>query len=103
MTKAFEKIAEGLTEALAVARGELKPARLYVPPEIDVKAIRRRTGLSQDTFASTFGFSVHQIRQWEQGRVRPLGAMRAYLLLIDRDPKTVIELLRGSRARRKAA
>ncbi len=39
MTKAFEKIAEGLTEALAIARGEKKPARLYVPPEID--AIRR--------------------------------------------------------------
>lgn len=103
MTKAFDKIAEGLNEALAVARGEMKPARLYVPPEIDVRAVRHKTGLSQDAFATVFGFSVHQIHQWEQGRVRPLGAMRAYLLLIDRAPKTVIELLRGSRARRKAA
>ena len=104
MTKtAFDKIAEGLTEALAIARGERKPARLFVPPEIDVKAIRRKTGLSQDTFASTFGFSVHQIRQWEQGRVRPLGAMRAYLLVIGRDPKAVIDLLHEGRTRRRAA
>ena len=104
MTKAaFDKIAEGLTEALAIARGEKKPARLYVPPEIDVKAIRQKLGLTQDAFASIFGFSVHQIHQWEQGRVRPLGAMRAYLLVINRDPRAVMELLRGSRTKRKAA
>lgn len=29
--KAFEKIAEGLNEVLAIARGEFKPARFYVP------------------------------------------------------------------------
>ena len=28
---AFDKIAEGLTEALAMARGEAVPARPYVP------------------------------------------------------------------------
>ena len=45
--KARDKIAAGLREAIAVARGEEKPARLYAPAEIDVKAIRRKTGLSQ--------------------------------------------------------
>lgn len=104
MTKAaYNKIAEGLADALAIARGETKPARLYVPPEIDVKTIREKLALTQDDFASTFGFSVHQIHQWEQGRSRPLGAMRAYLLVIDRDPNAVIELLRSSRRTRKAA
>ena len=38
--KAFDKVAEGLNEALAIARGAAKPARLYVPAEIDIKAIR---------------------------------------------------------------
>ena len=28
--KAFDKIAEGLSEALAIARGEAKPAKLYI-------------------------------------------------------------------------
>ena len=98
--KAFEKIAEGLTEALAIARGQAKPARLHVPAEIDVRAIRRRTGLSQDDFATAFGFTINQIRDWEQGRARPLGGVRAYLLIIERDPKRVLELLRKPRGRK---
>ena len=90
----FDKIAAGLNEALAISRGEAEPARMYVPAELDVRAIRTKTNLSQDAFASAFGFTVHQIRQWEQGRNRPLGAMRAYLMLIDRDPGSVLASLR---------
>lgn len=100
---AFEKIAEGLNEALAVARHEATPARLHVPAEIDVRAIRTKTGLSQDVFASAFGFTVHQVRQWEQGRHRPLGAMRAYLMTIERDHATILSLLKDARAPHKAA
>ena len=37
--KAFDKIAEGLNEALSIARGEAMPAKLHVPAEIDVRAI----------------------------------------------------------------
>jgi putative transcriptional regulator len=100
--KAFDKIAEGLNEALAVARGESVPARLHVPAEMDVRAVRSKTGMSQDAFASSFGFTVHQVRQWEQGRCRPLGAMRAYLLAIERDHEVVLNLLTGN-TKRKAA
>jgi hypothetical protein len=32
--KAFNQVMEGLNEALAFARGELKGAKLHVPPEI---------------------------------------------------------------------
>jgi putative transcriptional regulator len=92
--RAFDKISEGLNEALAFARGELKGAKLHVPPEIDVRAIRSKLHLSQEDFASIFGFTIDQIRAWEQGRCRPLGGVRAYLMIIDRDPKTVIAILR---------
>ena len=92
--KAFDKIAEGLNEALDIARGDAKPARLFIPPEIDVKNIRTKLELSQEDFAAIFGFTLNQIRDWEQGRSRPLGGVRAYLILINRDPSTVIELLR---------
>ena len=100
---AFEKIEEGLREALAIARGEAKPAKLVIPPEIDVKAIRTKLSLSQEDFAAWFGFTLHQIRQWEQGRSRPLGGVRAYLLIIDRNPEGVRELLRQAIPARKAA
>jgi putative transcriptional regulator len=100
--KAFAKIAEGLSEVLAVARGEAKPARLHIPTEIDVKSIRAKRGLSQNDFAAQFGFTVNQIKDWEQGRSRPLGGVRAYLMIIDRDGDGVLALLRAA-AGKKAA
>lgn len=99
---AFEKISEGLNEALAIARGEAKPARLYVPPEIDVKSIRKKLGLSQEDFSARFAFTVNQIREWEQGRARPLGGVRAYLLIIERDPDSVLRLLKEASAKKAA-
>jgi putative transcriptional regulator len=94
--RAFNKIAEGLNEALSVARGERLPFRLHVPQEIDVRSIRAAQNLSQEDFASLFGFTLNQIRDWEQGRSRPLGGVRAYLMLIARAPNEVIGLLRQS-------
>lgn len=90
----FDQIAEGMQEALAVARGEAEPYKLHVPAEIDVKAIRGRTGLSQKDFAQTFGFGFDQLKQWEQGRSRPVQAMRAYLLLINAKPVEMVKALR---------
>lgn len=74
--KAFDKIAAGLDEAIAVARGDLEPARLHVPAELDLKIIRAKTKLSQNDFAHRFGFTADQIKAWEQGRSRPLGGVR---------------------------
>jgi putative transcriptional regulator len=61
MTKAFDKIAEGLNEALAIARGETAPAKTHFP-QIDVWAIRAGLGLSQGDFAAVYGFTINQIR-----------------------------------------
>ena len=100
-TKAFKKIEAGLTEALEIARGRAKPARLYVPAEIDVKAIRTKLALSQSDFAAYFGFTATQIKDWEQGRSRPLGGNRAYLMIIDRDPEGVQAILHAIMESRK--
>ncbi len=101
--RAFDKIAEGLNEAIAVARGEDKPARLFIPPDIDVRAIRRQCEMSQEDFASAFGFTVTQIRDWEQARSRPLGGSRAYLMIIETDPVSVLNILREMASRRRRA
>jgi putative transcriptional regulator len=101
--QAFDKIAEGLNEALAIVRGTAEPAALHVPTEVDVRAIRAKTKMAQDRFASAFGFTVRQIRQWEQGRHRPLGAMRAYLMVIDRNHEDVLALLRDASHAARAA
>ena len=102
--KAFDKIAAGLNEALEVARGNAKPSKLNVPPEIDVRAIRQKLKLSQDGFAAEFGFTINQIRDWEQGRTNPHGSSRAYLMVIQHNPKAVLDALRRRPTRsRKAA
>lgn len=103
MTKrAFDKIAAGLNEAIQIARGESAPARLHVPAELNVRAIRAKTGLSQTDFAYRFGFTADQIKSWEQGRARPLGGVRAYLLMIDTDHEAVSRIFEQAR-REKAA
>jgi putative transcriptional regulator len=101
MTEFGKELIQSLKEARAIARGEMKPARMHVPSDIDVKAIRQKTQLSQQDFAYAFCFTPNQIRDWEQGRSRPLGGVRAYLMIIDRDPGLVRDLLRT--AMKKAA
>src|SRR5580704_15360254 len=100
--KVRDKIAAGLREAIAVARGEEKPARMYAPQEIDVKAIRKKTGMSQEAFAHFYGFTIEQVRAWEQERNRPIGGVRAYLTMIDADHKGVATLLESTRKTRAA-
>ena len=94
----------GMKNALAHARGRKRGlsnkalgretvVRVRVPERIDVAALRRRLGMSQAAFAARFGFSVKNIQNWEQGSRRPEGPARAYLLVIDRNPKAVQEAL----------
>ena len=98
MSKAGKRLLRAAGEMRAIARGEAEPARIHVPPDVDVKAVRRKLDLSQEAFASEFSFSIAQIRDWEQGRSRPLDSNRAYLLLIDRRPEIVRKILAEMRA-----
>src|ERR1700712_697236 len=101
--KAFDKIAAGLNEALEIARGNAKPSKLYIPPEINVRDIRTKINLSQDDFAAEFGFTINQIRDWEQGRTRPLGGLRAYLMLINSNPRVIMDLLRKNAPKKRVS
>jgi len=96
MSKVGDGILRGLEQALAIANGTAKKGSyvVHIPPEIDVKAIRGRLGMTQREFAIRFGFSVNTVRHWEQGRRVPEGPTRAYLLVIDREPKAVQKALR---------
>jgi putative transcriptional regulator len=91
--RTYNKAANSLRGAIAVVRKQSKAPAFFVLPEVDVRAIREKLNLSQEDFASAFGFSVHQMRLWEQGRSRPLAAIRAYLMIINRAPNDVLELL----------
>ena len=85
----FDKIKAGLEDAIAFADGDVERGRIHVPAEIDVRAIRKSLGLNQAEFAARYGFGLPRLRDWEQGRSRPDGAVRAYLLVIQRDHESV--------------
>jgi len=61
------RIVASLREAVDWAEGKDVPVRVtrVEVPVIDVRAVRRRLGLSQAAFAAKFGFQAATLRNWE--------------------------------------
>ncbi len=96
MTKrAFNKIMQGIEEARAYLEGtaDKRRYRVHVPEKVDVRKIRRRLGLSQETFARTYGFALSAVRDWEQGRRRPERSARILLKIVENEPEAVSRAL----------
>lgn len=93
MSKAFDSIKAGLTEAITHAKGGPVKARMHYPRAIDVKAIRTQVGMSQTEFASSFGISVGTLRHWERGDRQPHGPARVLLHVVSKQPKAVLSAL----------
>ena len=74
--------------------------RVYNPPVPNVRAIRRKLGLSQAEFAQQFGFSVRTVQQWEQRRASPDRPARILLRVIETAPHAVERALASSPAHR---
>jgi putative transcriptional regulator len=94
-TRLGRALIAGAEETLAHARGEIKLESYTLPGPVDVKAIRRRVGMSQAKFAAAFALNPRTLQQWEQRKAEPDRAVRAYLTVIDRNPAAVVEALRG--------
>jgi putative transcriptional regulator len=55
----------------------------------EVRALRRRLGLTQEQFANRFGVNIWTLRDWENHRREPDGPAQTLLKVIDRDPEAV--------------
>mgnify|MGYP004520214451 CR=1 FL=1 len=91
MKSAFDKIAAGLDDAIAHANGETGRAKVTAP--IDVAAIRKRTGKTQDQFARAYHLPLGTLRDWEQSRSQPDAPARVLLSLIGAEPDTIEKLV----------
>ena len=93
---AGSRIIASLREAVDWAEGKNVPVRVTTVkvPTVDVRATRKRLGLSQASFAAKFGFQPATIRNWEQGRTRPDGPARVLLAVIASHPEAVEDALR---------
>lgn len=92
----YQSISQGLSEALAFAKGHQTDARVHQVevPTVDVAAIRASTGLSQGAFARSIGVAKGTLLNWEHGRRRPTGPAQVLLAMIAKQPSLVREMLR---------
>src|ERR1700730_13621951 len=90
-----KRIIEGLEQAVAWTRGDNHRARVTLVhvPDVDVREVRQKMGLSQSQFATKFGFPPATLRNWEQGRARPDAPTRVLLAVIAKHPDAVEDVL----------
>jgi len=93
MNKAFTEISAGLSDAIDHAKGSTTNVALHTPETVNVKAIREKTGMSQQTFCATFGISEGTLRHWEQGLRVPRGPARVLLKVVEHNPDAIIDAM----------
>jgi putative transcriptional regulator len=91
MTRAFDKIAAGLEDAIAYAEGDRTRGRETRP--VDVKAIRLAMNLTQTEFARRFRLPIGTLRDWEQQRTQPDSGSKLYLQMIEAEPAAVLRIV----------
>jgi putative transcriptional regulator len=91
-----QEIITGMKQAIAWAGGDDVAVRVTTirVPTTNVRALRRKLGLSQSEFAAKFGFQPATLKNWEQGRTIPDGPARVLLAVIARHPDAVEDSLR---------
>ena len=90
----FDGLLESIDQARAFARGErVEGLKVHAGRPIDIVAVRRRTGLTQEEFSRQIGVSTATLRNWEQGRRKPEGPARILLAMLARDPAIVARTL----------
>ncbi len=99
---AFEKIRDGLTDAIEHAEGQRvlttrevhapQPPEPMTPGEI-TRLRQRKMRLSQKVFAQAINASVQTVQAWEQGRTKPTGCTARFLRMLDEKPEILTSML----------
>lgn len=96
MSAAGKRLLSSAKQALAIARNEAPPARVHVPVDVDVRAIRKRLGMTQPEFSARYGIAIDTLRKWERGDRRPEGPARVLLMVISHSPDAVEQALNAA-------
>jgi len=93
--RAYDKIMEGLTEALQYEKGEIQVrkerVRVIVQPvpnltAAKIKGVRGKLGLSQKAFADFMGVSTTTVEAWEGDKYPPRGPARRLFEVLEDEP-----------------
>ena len=91
-----DELIQGMESAIDYVRGKKKDTvthKIKIPDDIDVRSIRKKLSLSRQEFADKYGFSIRTLQHWEQGDRHPHGSAKVLLLLLQREPKTIENIL----------
>jgi putative transcriptional regulator len=69
----------------------------------EIRAVRKRSGMTQEQFAATFGIGLGTLQKWEQGERRPSGAAKSLLKVMQADLPAVVKALAVAPPRRRRA
>ncbi|HEY4263674.1 MAG TPA: helix-turn-helix domain-containing protein [Micropepsaceae bacterium] len=75
------------------ARAQIKAGDIFTPA-----VVRKRLAMTQEQFARALRIPVATLRNWEQGRNALDPAARSLLILVARDPETVLAVLAAEAA-----
>ncbi|MEW6593741.1 MAG: helix-turn-helix domain-containing protein [Thermodesulfobacteriota bacterium] len=91
--KHFQELLASVKQGAAIMKGNARPSRSFQFPEVEVRELRSRFGLTQDKFAALIGISVATLRNWEQGRRKPEGPARVLLRVAAAHPEALLDLV----------
>ena len=91
----FEELVQSVRQGGAILRGETAPARQVEITPMDVRRIRDQFELSQHEFAGLLGISINTLQNWEQGRRKPRGAAQVLLLVAEKHPEAVWDVVQS--------
>lgn len=90
--KLFDALTQSVSEMKAHRAGAKTGARIHVPKQVDVAAMRKKLGMTQKDFCATFAIPERTLKSWERGERTPEGPARVLLTMISREPHTVLRL-----------
>lgn len=99
----FEELVASIRQGGAILKGKTKPGRIFDLDHPNVKSIRGNLKLSQGQFARLMGINLGTLRNWEQGRRKPVGPARVLLGVAALHPDVLVDVVGLSESKKNRA
>jgi putative transcriptional regulator len=99
----FDRLVESLHDVrshIATGRFDGRISKIDLAAD-DIRAVRERSGMTQQEFAAAFGIGLGTLQKWERGERRPSGAAKSLLRVMQTNLPAVAGALGVTPARRK--
>jgi len=99
----FDRLVESLHDVrshVATGRFAGRIGKIAIEAD-DIRAVRKRSGMTQQQFAAAFGIGLGTLQKWERGERRPSGAAKSLLRVMQTNLPAVSDALGVTPTRRR--